>query len=235
MEARRFQYFLGDLISELKGKDAQFIEEKLKSLASSLSFKENEQVLAQLRGGNILPAQQCEIIKKNYLVLNKYLMVYEIGSRIFGEVWAIQQLKSLDSRFVTPDQSLDPDYCGEYDLLCERVRIGAKACRAVDAQQEGSRSMRALHYNSEEPFQMNFRQLRIESCDIFVLIGVWVDQLAYWLLINSEIKASRYFTQDKNKSHESFITINRKNIREFDKFRVEEPKIAETILKKITR
>jgi hypothetical protein len=235
MTEKEFKDYLGELKSELNGQSDEVKEKKLKALTAVLIVKDYEQVISVLKADDVLSAQQYEMLKKNYMVSNKYLMFYGIGSRIFGEIWAIQQLKSLDSRFKVPDTTLDPLYCGEYDLLFEGAKIGAKACRAVNVNEEGDRFAKAMHYDTAKFFAMHFRQLRIESCEFLVLIGVWMDQLVYWVLPYKEIKDNKYFVQYKGEIEEGLLVINDKNISDFEKFRVAESKVVDVILSKKTR
>jgi hypothetical protein len=232
MEEAQFQEYLASLVSRLKGKGAEFIEKELKALLSVLTYNKYEQVLSLLKDQDILNSAQYELLRKNYLFLNKYLMLYGIGSRIFGEIWAIQQLKSLDKRFIEPVKTGDSLYYGEYDLIFEGLKVGAKACRAVDLQEEGTRFAKALHYDSGRSFEMNFRQLRIESCDVLVLIGVWIDQLVYWVFSYNEIKDNKYILSDKGKAQGSLLVISERNISDFNLYRVAEPQVVDVILKK---
>ena len=235
MTEKEFKDYLDALKSELKGQPDGAKEKKLKDLTSVLIVKEYEQVLSVLKVDGILSVQEYEMLKKNYMVSNKYLMFYGIGSRIFGEIWAIQQLKSLDSRFKEPNLTLDPSYCGEYDLLFERVKIGAKACRAVNVSEGGDRFAKAMHYDLKKFFSMHFRQVKVESCDILVLIGVWMDQLVYWVFPYTEIKENKYFVKYKDETEEGLVVINDKNISEFENFRVAESKVVDVILSKKAR
>ncbi|MCX5707775.1 MAG: hypothetical protein NTY14_02140 [Candidatus Omnitrophica bacterium] len=232
MEEGRFQEYLDSIVSRLKGEDPESVEKELKSLLPVLSFKKYEKLLSLLKEEKVLSAQQYEVLKKHYLVLNKYLMVYGISSRVFGEIWAIQQLKTLDKGFKEPNKTFDPSFCGQYDLLFDNIKIGTRACRAVDIQEEGGRFDKALHYDSGKPFEMNFRQLRIESCEVIVLIGVWIDRLVYWVLSYNEIKDNKYFFHDKGKAEESLLVISDKNISDFDGYRADEPQVMDVILKK---
>jgi hypothetical protein len=232
MEEKQFQEYLDSLVSRLKEKSSEFTEKELKDLVPFFSFKKYERLLSVLKDSIILTSAQYEILRKNYLILNKYLILYEIGSRIFGEIWAIHQLKSLDKRFIEPNTALDPAYYGDYDLVFEGLKIGAKACRALDLQEEGGRFSKALHYDSGRPFELNFRQLRIESCDVLVLIGVWINQLVYWVFSYNEIKRIEYFFQDKDKDEESLLVMSDNNISDFDIYKVDEPQVIDTIIKK---
>jgi hypothetical protein len=234
MTEKELKKYLDELKSGLNGQSDEAKEQKLKSLTSVLIVKEYEQVISVLKADNVLSDQQYEMLKKYYMVSNKYLMYYGISSRIFGEIWAIQQLKILDSRFKEPDKTLDPSYCGEYDLLFEGVKIEARACRAVNVNEEGDRFAMAMHYDIKKFFAMHFRQLRIESCDILILIGVWMDQLVYWAFPYREIKDNEYFVKYKGEMEDGLLVINDKNIEGFDKFRVEASKLAELILSKKT-
>ena len=235
MTENEFKDYLDTLKFELKGQPDEAKEKKLKALTSVLCVKEYEQLISGLKADDVLSVQEYEMLKKNYMVSNKYLMFYGIGSRIFGEIWAIQQLKSLDSRFKVPDTTLDPLYCGEYDLSFEGVKIGAKACRGVNVDEEGDRFAKAMHYDPKKFFVMHFRQVRIESYDILVLIGVWMDQLVYWVFPYTEIKENKYFVKYKDEIEEGLLVINDKNISDFEKFRVAESKVADVILSKKVR
>ncbi len=232
MEEKQFQDCLEALKSGLKGKSRQFIEEKVKESLPVLSFKKYEEMLEVLRTDNILSLEQYGILRKDCLDFNKYLKLYGISSRIFGEVWAAQQLKSLDSRFRTPTKVFDSSYCGQYDLWLEGAKIGVKACRGLSLKGDGDRFAKALHYSSGELFEMHFRQLRIECCDVLVLIGVWIDQLAYWVFSQKEIKRSEHFAPDNGKTEESVVIINNQNILSLEGYRVDESKVTDIILKK---
>jgi hypothetical protein len=232
MDKKQFQEYLEVLESEVKGKDIRVIEKKLKTMLPVLSFREYERMLVFLRDGFAITVQQYESSRKDYLGLNKYLIVYGIGSRLFGEIWAIQQLKSLDNRFKEPAKSFELSYVRQYDLLFEGARLGAKACRAVDMQEEGDRFAKALRYDSQKPLVMNFRELRTDACDIFVFIGVWVDQLVYWVLSNQEIKQNKYLVHDKTNTQDYILRIDNNNISDFDKYKVLESEVIKVIINK---
>ncbi|MCX5707447.1 MAG: hypothetical protein NTY14_00460, partial [Candidatus Omnitrophica bacterium] len=159
MTEKELNGYLDALKSELKDRSDEAKEEKLKALTSVLTVKEHEQIISALKADEVISVQQYEMLKKNYMVSNKYLMFYGISSRIFGEVWAIQQLKGLDSGFIEPNKTLDPSFCGEYDLLFEGVKIQARACRAINVREEGDRFALDMHYDLQKFFVMHFRQI----------------------------------------------------------------------------
>ena len=235
MTEKEFKKYLDALKSELNGQADEGKEKKLKTLTEVLAVKEYEEVISALKADGAVSTQQYEMLKKYYMVSNKYLMYYGISSRIFGEVWAIQQLKALDSRFKAPDKSLDPSYCGEYDLLFEEVRIQVRACRALNVSDGGDRFALAMHYDLQKFFVMHFRQIKIETCDILILIGVWMDKMVYWAFPYNEVKGDKYFATYKGETEDGLLVINDKNIADFEKFRVAEPELGEFILSKKPR
>ena len=83
-------------------------------------------------------------------------------------------MKDLDHRFRKPDRSLDPSYEGQYDLWLDGMRIEVKASRATHTKRRGNLASKALHYGSDDPFWMNYQQLKLDICEVFVFIGVWV-------------------------------------------------------------
>jgi hypothetical protein len=232
MTEKEFNKYLEALKSEVKGLSDEAKEEKVKALSSVLVVKEYEQIIVALKSDGVLSDKQYEMLKKNYMVANKYLMYYGISSRIFGEIWAIQQLKGVDSRFIEPNKSLDPSFCGEYDLLFEGVKIQARACRALNLREEGDRFALAMHYDIQKFFVMHFRQLKIECCDVLILIGVWMDKMVYWAFPYNEVKQDKYFATYKGESEDGLLVINDKNMPEFEKFRVAESDLGEFILSK---
>jgi hypothetical protein len=79
---------------------------------------------------------------------------------------------------------------------------------------------------------MNYQQLKLDICDVFVFIGVWADKLVYWVMSNSEAKNNRYLSHQHRGGIEYQIGITHKNITEFDKYRVEAMDVAKTVIEK---
>lgn len=74
------------------------------------------------------------------------------------------------------------------------MRLEVKAARAIDTKKRGDLVSKALRTDSEQTFWMNFQQLKIDTCDVFVFIGVWVDAIRYWVLSNNAVKASPFLS-----------------------------------------
>lgn len=138
----------------------------------------------------------------------------------------------IDSRFKKPSKILDHKYSGQYDLWFEGIRTEVKACRAINTKKRGALVSKGLRYDSKDPFWMNFQQLKTESCDIFIFIGVWVDRIIYWIMSYREINENEYLSHQHRGGIEYQIGITDKNISEFDRYKVDQKDIISVILKK---
>jgi hypothetical protein len=157
---------------------------------------------------------------------------FELAPRIFGQVWGEAHLRDVDLRFRKPDRSLDPAYEGQYDLWVDGVRMEVKAARAINTKKRGSLVSKALHYQSNDPFWMNFQQLKPDICDVFVFIGVWVDEIAYWVMSSDEVKTNKYLSHQHRGGIEYQIGVTEKNIREFEVYRTQPDKLVKVVLRK---
>lgn len=167
--------------------------------------------------------------RDEYVSSNKYLDLYGLAPRIFGEIWAQEHLRDIDERFLKPNKDLDPDYVGEYDLWIENVKVEVKACRAINTKKRGSLVSKALRYGSDERFWMNYQQIKVDACHAFVFIGVWVDQINYWVLSRKEVRENKYLSHQHRGGIEYQIGITEKNIAEFDRYAAKPGEIAERI------
>ena len=141
-------------------------------------------------------------------------------------------MKGLDHRFRKPDRSLDPSYEGQYDLWLDGMRIEVKASRATHTKRRGNLASKALRYGSDDPFWMNYQQLKLDICEAFVFIGVWVNRIIYWVMSNGEIKTNRFLSHQHRGGIEYQIGIRDNNITAFDVYKVEAESVADTILAK---
>lgn len=136
----------------------------------------------------------------------------------------------LDSRFRKPDSSLDSEYEGQYDLWIEGVRVEVKAARAIHTKKRGDIVSKALRYGGDEPFWMNYQQLKLDICDVFVFIGVWVDRIAYWVISNDDVKQSEYLSHQHRGGIEYQIGVTNRNISEFERFRTDPEHLGNTVM-----
>lgn len=67
---------------------------------------------------------------------------------------------------------------------------------------------------------MNFQQLKPDTCDVFILIGVWVDEILYWIMSADKVKKNPYLSHQHRGGIAYPIGITHKNIHAFDDYRV---------------
>lgn len=232
MDLKQLREYLDKFISGLQNNDREFLNSRLKDLISIFPFNEYEYILMFLRDKKIIDFEEYAKLRDNYVRANKYLSLYGISPRSFGQQWCEEHLMNLDARFKKPGKKLDTKYNGQYDLWIEGIKLEVKASRATNKKKKGDIVSKALCYSSKEPFWMNFQQLKTESADVFVFIGVWVDCLVYWVLSYREINENDYLSHQHRGGIEYQIGITDKNISEFDKYKVKQDELVETILKK---
>ena len=235
MDLRQLKEYINKLAANLQNGDKKLLEARLESLTSAFPFNEYEYMLIFLRDRGVITFEEYEKLRDNYVKTNRYLELYGLAPRIFGQIWGEEHIKDLDSRFKKAGKSFDPKYSGQYDIWIEGVELEIKACRAIHTKKRGSLVSKALRYDSKEPFWMNFQQLKPDHCDGFVFIGVWVDQIVYWVMTSKEAKESKYISHQHRGGIEYQIGVTDKNIADFEIYRVRVSKLADTILRKLKK
>ena len=86
----------------------------------------------------------------SYSQRNKYLDLYEMAPRTYGQTWGEQHIRSLFPQFIKATKenvsSEYPSFDGEFDLWLKGIRVEVKACRANYEKGKGSLASRAyLH------------------------------------------------------------------------------------------
>ena len=232
MDIKQLKDYLDSLAVSLKGNDRKLLSARLRSLISVFPFNEYEYILMFLLDKKVIGFEEYEKLRNDYVSSNKYLDLYGLAPRIFGEIWGHEHLKDLDERFIKPDKSIDPDYAGQYDLWIENIRVEVKAARAINTKIRGNLVSKALQYVSSEPFWMNFQQIKLDISDVFIFVGVWADQIVYWVFSNDEAKNNKYLSHQHRGGIEYQIGITDKNIADFDEYRVSPSEIANKVIEK---
>lgn len=224
--------YLESLIGSLPPKNHFLLTARLGALRSVFPFNEFEYILMFLLNKGVIAFQQYETLREKYVSSNPYLELYGIAPRTFGEIWGHPHIIDVDNRFKKPNKELDPSYEGQYDLWFEGIKVEVKACRAINTKKRGNLMAKALRYSSDEPFWMNYQQIKADMADAFVFIGVWIDKIVYWVLSREDIRKNKYLSPQHRGGIEYQIGITDKNIAEFNIYRVEPHKLGETVLKK---
>jgi len=232
MDIKQLKDYLDSLAESLKNKDRKSLNARLRSLISVFPFNEYEYVLMFLLDRSVIGFKEYETLRNDYVSSNRYLDLYGLAPRIFGEIWGHEHIKDLDKRFIKPDRSIDPDYSGQYDLWIKDVRVEVKASRAINKKKRGNLVAKALQYGSSEPMWMNFQQIKLDVCDVFIFVGVWTNQIGYWILSNDEVKSNKYLSHQHRGGIEYQIGITERNIADFDRYKVKPSEISVKVIEK---
>ena len=239
MDKKNLDKKLEAWIKKLPQDDRSIFLAHLSDLKSIYPFNEYEYRLMYLLDKKVITFQEYDDLRDAYVNANPYLNLYSISPRVFGEIWAQQHLIGMDSKFKKPSKQIDKKYSGDYDLYLENgskiVRIEVKASRAINTKIRGGLETKALSFNSDEPYWMNFQQLKLGIVDTFVFIGVWIDKIHYWVLTNQEVKDHPIRSHQHRGGIEFQIGITDKNFNEFKKFLVPSSGLVNTIFKRISK
>lgn len=232
MDLNQLKDYLDSLAKSLGNDDRKLLNARLKSLMSVFPFNEYEYILMFLADRKVIKFKDYEKLRSEYVSSNRYLELYGLAPRIFGEIWGHEHIQDLDKRFIKPDKSIDPDYVGQYDLLIDGGRVEVKAARAINTKKRGNLVSKALQFGSSEPFWMNFQQIKLDICDVFIFVAVWADQIVYWVFSNDEVTKNKYLSHQHRGGIEYQIGITDKNITDFDRYRVTPSEIGSKVIEK---
>lgn len=133
-------------------------------------------------------------LNTEYCERNKYLELFDMAPRTYGQTWGEQHIRSLFPQFIKATKenvsTEYPAFDGEFDLWLDGIRIEVKACRANSTKAGGSLASRAyLHSEAKAAgFKYHYQQLKPSCCDVFIWIGTCRDELIYWVLTSEELQ-----------------------------------------------
>lgn len=216
----------------------QLSDAVLDKLYAVYPFNKFEYVISHLIAKGIITLDDYLDMRAEYLQRNKYLHLFELAPRTFGETWGQQHLMELVQAFQIPTKRLDPSFSGEYDLLLKGIHVEVKASRAVKKIGGDTLANKALASTSKSKFDMNFQQLKPGCCDVFVWIAVWRDKIDYWVMSSKEVQDNPLLSNQHRASQlsesgavvEGQIHINNGNYADFEKYRVQAHDIYRRIL-----
>ncbi|MGN1213375.1 MAG: hypothetical protein ACI4TR_00615 [Bacteroidaceae bacterium] len=217
---------------------AQLSDAVLDKLYSVYPFNKFEYTISHLIAKGIVSLDDYLEMRAEYLQRNKYLHLFELSPRTFGETWGQNHLMELVPEFKIPTKKIDPAYVGEYDLILNDIHVEVKASRAVKKIGGDTLAEKALASNSTSMFDMNFQQLKPGCCNVFVWIAVWRDKIDYWVMSSEDVRKSSLFSNQHRASQfsetgevlEGQIHINNGNYHEFEKYRVVARNIYDRVL-----
>lgn len=193
-----------DLLLKQAGGDKSIIEIGEKPV---FPFSAEGRMMAYLLATNTITYEQYLELNREYAKRNRYLYLFDMAPRTFGETWGEKHILSLFPEFVKATKenisSIYPDFDGEFDLWLEGIRVEVKACRANSAKTDGNLASRAyLHSEATaNSFKYHYQQLKPSCCDVFIWIGVCRDDLIYWVLTSEELqKTGKLGSQHRNEN-----------------------------------
>lgn len=228
---------LEKIIDSLSAQDKLKLKNHLDDLISVYPFNEYEYIISNLLGLNKITLNDYLEIRDEYIARNMYLYIFEMSApRSFGEQWAQGHLKEIVPGLIKPTRKIDKNYSGEYDFLyCHqkrKIKIEVKASRAVDFDSQEPLYVKALSWNSNKPYDMNFQQIKPKCCDVFVWIGVWRDTIKYWVLSSKEVEQNTFYSKGQHRGNigEGQLHLRHDNIKNFQKYRSEPTKLLKKII-----
>lgn len=207
----------------------QLSDSVLDKLYAVYPFNKFEYTISHLIAKNIITLDEYLEMRAEYLQRNKYLHLFELAPRTFGETWGQNHLMELVPEFKIPTKKLDPNFSGEYDLLLNDIHVEVKASRAVRKMGGDTLANKALASNSKSKFDMNYQQLKPSCCDVFVWIAVWRDKIDYWVMSSDDVQNNPLLSNQHRASQlsesgavvEGQIHINNGNYKDFEKYRIQ--------------
>lgn len=229
---------LEKMINSLSAHERDQLKNRLDDLISVYPFNEYEYIISSLLGLGKITLDDYLEIRDEYIARNMFLYIFEISApRGFGEQWAQGHLKELAPELIKPTKKLEENYSGQYDFLYEMpdkkmIKIEVKASRAVDFDSQEPLYVKALAWESNKPFDMNFQQVKPKCCDVFVWIGVWRDTIKYWVLASKEVESNKFYSKGQHRGNtgEGQIHLKHDNIKDFVKYESLPKELLEKII-----
>lgn len=211
--------------------------ERLKENDRTPPFSYELDCLSLLLSKNYITFEELIKIENDYSKNNKYLNLYALSPRTFGESWGENHILSLFSEFKKESIENNPNFDGEYDLIINNIKVEVKACRANANRGDNSLTSRAYSHEEarKEKFKYHFQQLKPSCCDVFIWIGVCKDELLYWILTSDELKKThklnpQHRNENTGKGAEIFEGQVFMTEEDLEIFKTEEKNILKTVL-----
>ncbi|WP_260232864.1 hypothetical protein [Helicobacter pylori] len=205
-------------------KEKEFLQEtkEEKEEWNAFPFNKYEHMLVFLIAKGYLNYKEYKEIRNNYLKSNPYLYLFEKSSSQFGkfaENFIIEKCPKLKKA----SKELDNNYSKQYDLFLEGITIEVKASKVANNDSNKTPLfMRALPYNTNKNFEMNFQQLKPQCAEIFIFLAVFLDEIILWVLNSKEVLSHKDYSigQHRGNKGEGQLHITQKNIHTLDKYQL---------------
>ncbi len=213
--------------TEIIDKKEKELLQEIEEEWSAFPFNKYEHMLVFLIAKGYLTYKEYREIRNNYLKSNPYLYLFEMPPSQFG----IFAENFIEEKCPNSKQASNK----QYDLLLKDITIEVKASRV--ANNDNSKTplfMRALPYNTNENFEMNFQQLKPECAKVFIFLAVFRDEIILWVLNAEEVSSHKDYSVGQhrgNKGNEGQLHITQKNIRTLDEYQLKNDNLEQMIHK----
>lgn len=103
MDLQALQQYLDQLSSSLAPEERDVLEARLQGLASVFPFNEYEFILMFLRDREVISFEDYEKLRDTYVSANRYLDLFSLAPRVFGQIWGEKHIMDLDPQEVRPE------------------------------------------------------------------------------------------------------------------------------------
>lgn len=183
------------------------IVSEIESEKDIFPFGRENRLMAYLLGLGAISYDKYVQLNHEYAERNKYLELFDMAPRTFGQTWGETYIKKLFPEFTkaTKENLCEeyPDFDGEFDLWLEGIRVEVKACRANSTKEQGSLASRAYLHSEAKAFgfKYHYQQLKPSCCDVFIWLGVCRDEILYWVLTSDElVSTGKLGSQHRNEN-----------------------------------
>lgn len=199
---------------------------------SVFPFNEYEHLILNLIALGGLTYGQYLDIRSEYISENPYLWIFEISAPATFGKFAQTYAQGKSTSLKIPSKKNDPHFSNEYDLWLDSIKIEVKASRAVNSDSSDPLYVKALSRNTQQPFLMNFQQLKPQCCDVFIWVAVFRDEIVTWVMSAKEVLQNPLFSKGQhrgNSGNEGQLHITHDNIHVLDQYELKSADIAQMI------
>ena len=199
---------------------------------SVFPFNEYEHLILNLINLDGLTYAQYIEIRSEYISENPYLWIFEISAPTTFGKFAQTYVQGKSASLKIPSKKIDLTFSNEYDLWLDGIKIEVKASRAVNSDSQEPLYVKALSRNTNQPFLMNFQQLKPQCCHVFVWVAVFRDEIVTWVMSASEVLTHSLYSKGQhrgNNGNEGQLHITHDNINSLNQFDLKNANIADVI------
>ena len=152
MNQEELRAYLDHLVDTLENANQELLRVRLESLVTAFPFNEYEYIITFLVDRHVITFNEYEELRSNYVSANRYLELFNLAPRVFGQIWGEKHVMDIDRRFQKPNKNLDSEYDGQYDLWIENRRIEVKAARAIQTNKRWEHGLESTSLGRRSPF-----------------------------------------------------------------------------------